>query len=202
MKTIYLVRHGETEANRQGVLQGWNNNPLDTAGHKQAEGLVLRASRVPLETIYVSDLIRTQETAAPLARARGMEPVILPGLREISFGRWEGLTFSQLRREEPELLECIFITPTKADVEAPETLEASQERGWAALTQITRDLEEDKNCLVVCHGALIRLLLCRILSMPIDAMWRLSLDNTASCKVVYTQEFGYRVETMNALGFL
>ena len=57
------------------------------------------------------------------------------------------------------------------------------------------DLEEDKNCLVVCHGALIRLLLCRILSMPIDAMWRLSLDNTASCKVVYTQEFGYRVIT-------
>lgn len=47
MKTIYLVRHGETLANRQGILQGWSNNPLDDTGRKQAAALVTRASRVP-----------------------------------------------------------------------------------------------------------------------------------------------------------
>lgn len=90
MKTIYLVRHGETLANRQGILQGWSNNPLDDTGRKQAAALVTRVSRVPVDALYTSDLIRTQETAAPLAAARGLEPMVVPGLREISFGKWDG----------------------------------------------------------------------------------------------------------------
>ena len=65
MKTIFLVRHGETLANREGILQGWSNNPLDDTGEKQASALVTRASRVPLAAIYTSDLIRTQQTRQP-----------------------------------------------------------------------------------------------------------------------------------------
>lgn len=126
MKTIYLVRHGETLANRQGILQGWSNNPLDDTGRKQASALVTRAARVPLDALYTSDLIRTRETAAPLAAARGMEAKALLGLREISFGKWDGHHLREIQEKDPDTLRDIFLKPGQVDLEAEEDLAASQ----------------------------------------------------------------------------
>ena len=117
MKTIYLVRHGETLANRQGILQGWSNNPLDDTGEKQAAALVARAERVPLAAIYTSDLIRTRQTAAPLAQARGIQPIVLPGLREVSFGKWDGHHLDEIQEKDPETLRDIFLKPAQVDLE-------------------------------------------------------------------------------------
>ena len=178
MKTIYLVRHGETLANRQGILQGWSNNPLDDTGRKQAAALVTRASRVPLDAIYTSDLIRTRETAAPLAEARGLEPTVLPALRDI------------------------FLKPGQVDLEAEEDLAASQERAWETFTGLAEGMDPDGTILCVSHGGLIRLLVCRILGFSIDNMWRMSLANTAFVQVVRTEEYGFRVDKLNDMGML
>lgn len=202
MKTIYLVRHGETLANRQGILQGWSNNPLDDTGEKQASALVTRASRVPLSAIYTSDLIRTQQTAAPLAEARGITPVVLPGLREVSFGKWDGHHLGEIQEKDPETLRDIFLKPAQVDLEAEEDLYASQKRGWETFNQLVEKMEPDTNILCVSHGGLIRLLVCSLLDIPIDNMWKLSLYNTAFVQVVQTKEYGYRVDKLNDMGLL
>ena len=152
MKTIYLVRHGETLANRQGILQGWSNNPLDDTGRKQAAALVTRASRVPLDAIYTSDLIRTRETAAPLAEARGLEPTVLPGLREISFGKWDGHHLKEIQEKDPDTLRDIFLKPGQVDLEAEEDLAASQERAWETFTDLAESMDPDGTILCVSHG--------------------------------------------------
>lgn len=121
-KTIYLVRHGETAANRDGILQGWSDFPLCQEGEKQAQDLAARAKGIPLDAIYISDLMRTQQTAAPLAKERNLSPVVLPGLREISFGRWEGRPFAEMKKEDPELLRKLFREPTQADIGQSETV--------------------------------------------------------------------------------
>ena len=134
MKTIYLVRHGET-GQPAGSAPGLEQQSFGRRRPEAGAGLVLRASRVPLETIYVSDLIRTQETAAPLA-SRPWNGTGNP-CRDYGnfFGRWDGLTFSQLRREEPEgLWDASFLTPTKADV-GHRNPGGFPGQGWAALTQ-------------------------------------------------------------------
>lgn len=202
MKTIYLVRHGETLANRQGILQGWTNNPLDDTGRKQASALVTRAARVPLDALYTSDLIRTRETAAPLAAARGMEAKALPGLREISFGKWDGHHLREIQEKDPDTLRDIFLKPGQVDMEAEEDLAASQKRGWETFRELVDKMEPDGTILCVSHGGLIRLLVCQILGFPIDNMWRMSLANTAFVQVVQTDDYGFRVDKLNDMGML
>ncbi|MEE1597717.1 histidine phosphatase family protein [Acidaminococcus fermentans] len=202
MKTIYLVRHGETLANRQGILQGWSNNPLDDTGRKQASALVTRAARVPLDALYTSDLIRTRETAAPLAAARGMEAKALPGLREISFGKWDGHHLREIQEKDQDTLRDIFLKPGQVDLEAEEDLAASQKRGWETFRELVDQMEPEGTILCVSHGGLIRLLVCQILGFPIDNMWRMSLANTAFVQVVQTADYGFRVDKLNDMGML
>lgn len=107
---LHLVRHGETHANVARQLDtAVPGLDLTDAGREQAHALAERLRGEDLGAIYVSDLIRTHQTAAPLADALGLELVVLPGLREIQAGDWEMSTdwvpfieAVKLWREDPE----------------------------------------------------------------------------------------------------
>jgi broad specificity phosphatase PhoE len=87
---LLLIRHAETTANAQRLLDtAPPGTDLSERGRIQAEELVEALADVPLEAIYVSDLVRTQQTAAPLAAARGLVPLVRPGVREIQAGEYE-----------------------------------------------------------------------------------------------------------------
>lgn len=87
---LLLVRHGQTPSNAAAVLDtAPPGADLDAAGRRQAEGLVSRLAGEPIEAIYASDLVRTQQTAAPLAARRGLEVHVLGRLREIQAGAEE-----------------------------------------------------------------------------------------------------------------
>lgn len=84
---LILVRHGRTASNVGFLLDTAEPGAdLDETGREQARALVERLSDYPVEAIYASTLVRTQQTASPLAEARGLSPQVLPGLREISAG--------------------------------------------------------------------------------------------------------------------
>lgn len=91
---VYLVRHGESEPLREGSPQplvgGHGDPPLDPVGHDQAQLVADRLAPIPLSAIYVSNLQRTAQTAAPLAERTGLTPVVEPDLREVFLGEWEG----------------------------------------------------------------------------------------------------------------
>jgi probable phosphoglycerate mutase len=91
---VYLVRHGESAPLRDGEPQplvgGHGDPPLDPVGHQQALLVAGRLARLPLTAIYVSNLQRTAQTAAPLADKTGLVPVVEPDLREVFLGEWEG----------------------------------------------------------------------------------------------------------------
>lgn len=89
---LILIRHGQTPANVDGILESSVPGPgLTSLGSQQAEQLVGALDGVPLDALYVSTMIRTHLTAAPLVEARGLVPVERAGLREISAGDVEGL---------------------------------------------------------------------------------------------------------------
>lgn len=91
---LLIIRHGESAAAKDGepfpLVDGQGDPELHADGRRQAELVADRLEHEPLDALYVSTLRRTAETAAPLAARRGLTPVVLPELREVHLGEWEG----------------------------------------------------------------------------------------------------------------
>jgi broad specificity phosphatase PhoE len=101
MTTILLARHGETDWNREGRLQGWDDRPLNETGREQARELARRLADVPFDAVYASDLGRARETAEIVAEPHGVPVAIDPDLREMHYGSWSGLTRSEIEERFP-----------------------------------------------------------------------------------------------------
>ncbi len=100
--TILLVRHGETDWNRERRVQGHSDRPLNSTGMAQAEALVEELADEPIDAVYSSDLARAFDTAQGVASARALHVQPLPELREKNFGTWEGLTDTEIRARFPQ----------------------------------------------------------------------------------------------------
>ena len=101
MAELILVRHGETDWNRDRRYQGHADPPLNDAGRVQAEQLAESLETLELDAIYTSDLRRAAETAEIIGAGRGIPIVHDPGLREIDVGSWSGLTREEIEERFP-----------------------------------------------------------------------------------------------------
>ena len=93
---LYIIRHGQTDWNVEGKIQGRQDIPLNAAGRSQAEMLAKGMEKRPVTAIYSSPQIRAMETAETLARAQGVTVIPVPELAEIGYGDWEGRTASDI----------------------------------------------------------------------------------------------------------
>jgi alpha-ribazole phosphatase len=125
---------------------------------------------IRLDALFASPLRRALETAAPVARARGLEPVVHEGLRELSFGAIEGLTYDEIARERPELFESWMSDPTGTQFPEGESFSDLRQRALAAAAEIRA---EHDSAAVVAHGGVTRVILAAALGMPDDTIFRL-----------------------------
>lgn len=102
-RLLYVVRHGTTDWNRGGYIQGHLDTPLNHEGRTQAEAAARRLVAEGAAAIYSSDLLRVYETAQIIARHTGLRVIQKPGLREMHFGQWQGLSFDQIKARDPEI---------------------------------------------------------------------------------------------------
>ena len=173
MTTILLIRHGENDFMRQHKLAGWLPGiHLNARGRAQAEALIQTLDGLPLEAIYSSPLERAVETAAPLARARGLSVQRHPGLGEIRYGRWQGRALSSLRRLK--LWAQVQATPSLVTIPEGESFRQAQTR---MIEEIER-LREAHRGAVACfsHADPIKLALSYYLGQPLDLFQRLTID--------------------------
>ena len=112
MGKIYMVRHGETQWNTEGRIQGQTNIPLSEVGKNQARLAADRLATVTFDAVYSSDLDRTLETAKIITESTNLKIITNPSLRERFFGIFEGLTIKEREDTYPEL----FAQSTKNDV--------------------------------------------------------------------------------------
>lgn len=103
MKTLYFVRHGETDHNAGDLAMGQTDIPLNELGREQARQTTEFLRRYPIARIVSSDLQRAMDTAAPLGAALGLAVEADPRLRELSFGIFEGKRVADCVRDHPEL---------------------------------------------------------------------------------------------------
>ncbi|MCA0242796.1 MAG: histidine phosphatase family protein [Proteobacteria bacterium] len=99
---VIAVRHGETAWNAETRIQGHTDIALNARGRWQAERLALALAHETVHAIYSSDLQRARDTAAPFARAAGLDVQMAPELRERRFGAFEGLSFSEIESRWPD----------------------------------------------------------------------------------------------------
>ena len=99
--TILLVRHGETDSNAEGRIQGQTNTPLNERGRAQAQALADELAGEAIAAVYSSDLDRARETAEILAGRLDLPVVVDPALRERNFGSWEGRTVDEFEARWP-----------------------------------------------------------------------------------------------------
>jgi probable phosphoglycerate mutase len=180
MTTLLLVRHGHTDvAGRR--LTGWQRGVhLNARGREEAERLVERLDGVPIDAIVTSPLERCRETAAPLARARGLTPVADRGLIEVDYGEWSGRSIAQLRRTR--LWRSVMRAPSTVRFPDGESLLEVQARAVDAAMAIAA-AHPTGTVVAVSHAEPIRLLLAHLSGMHADHLQRLIID-TASITAI------------------
>ncbi|HET9437226.1 MAG TPA: histidine phosphatase family protein [Gaiellaceae bacterium] len=164
--TILLVRHGETDWNRERRVQGHTDTPLNATGREQAAALAAALAGEPVAAVYASDLARARDTAQAVAQERGLEVRIDPDLREKHFGTWEGLYDHEVLERFPEAA-----TGPWGD---GETTEQMLERVLAALSEIA-SRHPGEQIVAVTHGGPLRAVLRQC---AVDGV-----DSIANCHV-------------------
>ena len=180
MTTLYLIRHGETEWNRNGVYQGQTDTDLSPRGLEQARALARRFAAHPLDLVLSSDLRRARRTAAALLENRNPPPPLEvdPRLREMSFGAWEGLAVDEIRRRFAADYAAYLADPGEGRPTGGESFRELGERALAAV-QERAARPGVRRLAVVAHGGTVKALLCRLLDLPPQTRRQMLIDNAS-----------------------
>lgn len=176
---VYLVRHGATVVTAEDRFAGETDVPLSEEGRAQARALGARLAAEPIDAVYSSPLARAHETAALVAASHGREVVPRADLREMSHGRWEQMTRSEVETLYPQDYARWEADPFSFAPEGGETGLAVTARALPALLEVVGSHPEGR-VLVVSHKATIRLLVGTLLGFDARS-YRDRLDQSPAC---------------------
>lgn len=171
---ILLVRHGETAWNREGRYQGRTDIPLSETGQAQVAALGVRLASVPIVKAFASPLSRAKNTAEAILAGRTQTPLWLEaGLLEISHGDWEGQLATDVEISHAEMFGVWRTSPGRSSPAGPkaETLGDVEARAWPVLEKACAELGPDDTALIAAHDAVNRVILCRVLGLPLERVW-------------------------------
>ncbi len=193
----YLVRHGETEWNKEYRAQGHMDTPLNAKGLAQAALVGGRLEPITFAAAYCSDLSRVVATAEQIMQGRDIPLNKMEGLREKSFGDLEGMTFEEIRQRDSEMYEKIFQENIHFAPDGGESDLQVHDRVKAVADELlARHANTGDNILVVAHGGSLRALIVSLMRMPTEYMWRLHMKN-CGISVVSVWDSGSRLDLLN-----
>ncbi len=169
---LLLARHGETPWNAEGRYQGQEDIALSPVGESQARALGERLVGVQIDRAVASPLSRARCTAELALGERADLLDTDPGFMEIAHGTWEGLLAADIHDRDPDRLRAWRDTPHEVLMPGGESLQHVLDRAWPALERAAYGLGSDDTLLVVAHDAVNRVLLCRVLGLPLSQLWR------------------------------
>ncbi len=185
---IYIMRHGETQWNKDGLIQGSSDIALTEYGEELAEITAEGFYRdgICFDRIYTSPLIRAVRTAEVIAE-KDLAPedganrlYIDDRLREMCFGKYEGIRLKELRKYDQNIDNCFKMPSLYVPDDTGETYEAVFERIDDFIDNELLPLENDPNMrtvLVICHGTVIRAFLRRFKGIELDDFWKMKQPN-------------------------
>lgn len=177
MDKMLLIRHGESLANRAGIYQGQSvDTSLSLLGKRQAGLVALRLKDEKVAGVFSSPSKRTQETARIVVGDGGGVFIKDTRLLEIDHGLWEGKSKGAVHLKWRHLLATWKSCPHKAQMPSGENLQDVSQR----VDGFVRDLElgyGNKTVIVVSHDVILRVLICRVVGLPLSRLWSFELNN-------------------------
>jgi broad specificity phosphatase PhoE len=196
MTTLVIVRHGHTAINDGDRFRGITDTPLSELGLQQSRRTAEEiAGRWRLSAVYTSSVVRARMTALEIGSPFGLEPVDDPGLYDMDYGEWTGLSFEDARMRDAKLFRTCMERPGSFRAPGGQSFEELRGRSMAAALAIA-ERHEDQAVAIVSHTVIVRLLLLAILGMPTDSFWKLR-PGTCALNVVSVSRGGCVLDCIN-----
>jgi len=177
-----LIRHGEIADGEERRYNGRRDVPLSARGIEQVERLSVFLEGAGLSAVYTSGLSRAFKSAEIIARPHGVSPVIEEGLKEYSFGEWEGMTFAEIERKYPDAFSAWAADPVQFSPLGGESTVGVRDRAVPVFEKII-SRHHDESIALVSHGGVIRIILCELLGIPLEHIFRIE-QNFAALNIV------------------
>lgn len=200
MKTVILVRHGQSTTNVQKVFTGQLNADLTPMGIEQAERMARYVAQYPVEKVYASSLQRAVDTAAPICQMLGCPMETTADFWEINAGLWQGLSFEEVAERYPESYAVWHQDFGKARPDGGESCKELYDRVVKTFRRIVEDTSEEVVC-IVSHAIPIRMIQCYIAYGSVEAASRMPWVPNASV-TVYTYDGAYHLQKQGVSEFL
>jgi broad specificity phosphatase PhoE len=203
MSRLLLVRHGETELNSAERYWGQSDVKLGALGLKQAARLRERLATEKVDAVYASDLKRALVTAETIASAHRLAVTTFSELRELDFGKLEGLNFKEVSQLFPEFFTIWYVRTNRSiDLKYPdgESFGDLDRRLGSFLGRLGKHTEEE-TVLIVAHYGVLCTLICRLVGLELKHLFQIHLD-LASLSIVDTSPQGARLILLNDVSHL
>ena len=182
MTEVILIRHGETDWNREQVFRGRIDVALNEVGLTQARAVQESLKDSEIDGIYSSPLSRAVETASIVGENRNVEVRVEEGFIDIDFGAWQGLSHQKVKEEYKDLYETWLTQPHLVTFPDGESLEDVRRRSMETLEKVIKNNPE-KTLALVSHRVVLKVLLCTILGLELSHFWYLRQDTCAINRV-------------------
>ncbi|GMT47369.1 MAG: phosphoglycerate mutase [bacterium] len=175
--TLLLIRHGHTVGGEEKRYKGHMDVELSETGERVIQRLTENLQRLDhtLNAIYCSDLKRSIKSAAILSAPLALKPVVIPELRERSFGRWEGMSFEEISEEYPGEFEKWKADPLRFSPPDGESTLEVKERTLGAVNDLIKR-HQGETFSIVAHGGVNRIILCHFMGLPLENIFRIEQD--------------------------
>jgi probable phosphoglycerate mutase len=174
-RIIYLLRHGHIQdVNNVRRYIGQMDLPLSVEGERQARLLQNELSPKKITAVFCSDLRRSLDTARIIAAGLDKNIIVQPSWREISMGDWEGKSFTEIKRDFPAEYAARGNNVAGYRVPGGESFQECQARIIPAFLEFVNF--SDGNIIIVGHAGVNRVLICYLLGMPLENLFRISQD--------------------------
>jgi broad specificity phosphatase PhoE len=192
VRRVHLIRHGETNWNKERRAQGQMESVLTEEGIAQAQLLRDRLNESGITRVYCSSSVRTRQTAQILF-ADLPEPIVFcDQLREIHMGPWEGRLYSDIQEADPANFFAFWNQPDVFELAGAETFAKVQARALQRLSFILSENNDQKDIALVSHGVLIKTLLCDVEGRDLAKLWEAPAMHNCARSVINIYDDGSR----------
>ena len=175
---LVLVRHGETDWNRQRRFQGQINIPLNDSGRSQAEATGIFLADIRFDRAFSSAMTRSKQTAEIILKSQpGVKLTLMQELIEINHGLWEGRLEHEVAENWPDLLLAWKTTPEHTQMPRGETIQDLWKRSVSCWREIVNSLSSSETALVVAHDAVNKTILCELFGLSPADIWVIKQGN-------------------------
>lgn len=194
MTELYIVRHGETDLNITHACLGHADVPMNKTGFEQVRRLAQKLIDIEFDTVYVSPLARTVDTATAIKKRAPM--TMSYGLIERDYGEWENMTFEEIEKKYPDKYSqwrenwVDFVLP------GGESAQQHQKRVNETIDKITEE-HKDERILIVTHLGTARHIISHILGLSTEQSWRFTIDNAAAAVLQNDNEGRWLLRSLN-----